>query len=426
MADRLSFIDFLSASIDEVPLGYTMEFIGVTQHQGAWSDIVAKAKRLILSGNVTILRNAPNHVMAHVVGDHGEYNSEISRHDPSSQIIEQWTCECPWDQYAFDRTRKWKYLEGRVCSHVLAAYWKAKSTPLDITGEEPGYAAPGGQATSPAGPGQLGLPGLGPAGSPSVPAPTGTEEVGDTGMATAPTGDQPSPPSQQAITVPPQPASPFNQNPKRPNKPQRDQLQLFDITAPPGMQPVPPMLPVSVPGGRPATPSNPVQFPGTFSHFLPIFTIEADFHYAQDEFEQWLTAERSQGRTPIGQLVRPVALEQSGGKIPMPGAEPANYTPEGIAQYPVLQLGYDPATNARVPASTPPAGAPEQQGVYSDAPAGKKVEILDFEPSMRMVYVNVPLQFSGPLHPHSLRGWVNYDDIRPLPGALTPARKPRR
>jgi hypothetical protein len=90
-----------------------------------------------------------------------------------------------------------------------------------------------------------------------------------------------------------------------------------------------------------------------------------------------------------------------------------------------IDLGYDPVRQQRIPASEPPAGAPEQQGVYSDAQAGKRAEVLDYEPSLRMVYLNVPLHDSGPLHPHSLMGWVDYSDIRPLPGAMTPARKPR-
>lgn len=415
--ERLSFIEFLAAVLNEPPMNFTLEFIGSTQHQGAWSDIVAKAKRLIMSGNVTILRNAPHHIMAHVIGDHGEYNCEISRHDPTAQLIEQWACECPWDQYAFDRTRKWKGIEGRVCSHVLAAYWKAKGTPLDMQDQDSGYIPPRGQNLGPVGPGQQQIP-------------SGGMGFGETppGVPYDKNAEQPTAPTQQDIVVPQQPASPFNIQPKVPTKPQIEQLHLFDITAPPGMQPVPPMNPVSIPGGRPPTPGNPVQFPGTFSHFIPLFTVQAsEFHYgSDDDFGAWIQAERSQGRTPIVILNRPVTLEQRGGKIPMPGAQPIGYTPEGVAQYQVLDLGYDPMTQQRVPANTPPAGAPEQQGVYSDAAGGKRAEVLDYEPSLGMIYVNVPLRTTGPLHPHSLVGWVDVADVRAAPGATTPARMPRR
>lgn len=57
-----------------------------------WDDIMAKAKRLINSGNVTILRNGYNNVVAHVVGDHGEYQCEIGRDDPDSRAITTWQC----------------------------------------------------------------------------------------------------------------------------------------------------------------------------------------------------------------------------------------------------------------------------------------------------------------------------------------------
>jgi intein/homing endonuclease len=75
-------------------------------HTAGWPDIMQKAKRLIQSGNVTLLRNGWENIVAHVIGDHGEYNSEIAREDPESRTITQWTCECPWDQYAFQRCVK--------------------------------------------------------------------------------------------------------------------------------------------------------------------------------------------------------------------------------------------------------------------------------------------------------------------------------
>jgi hypothetical protein len=43
----------------------------------------------------------------------------------------QWQCECPWDQYAWQRTRQWKKYEGRPCAHVLATWWASKMAPLD-------------------------------------------------------------------------------------------------------------------------------------------------------------------------------------------------------------------------------------------------------------------------------------------------------
>jgi len=59
-----------------------------------WSDIMAKAKRLIESQQVTLLRNGWNNIVGHVIGDHGEYNTEIGRDDPSSRAITTWQCDC--------------------------------------------------------------------------------------------------------------------------------------------------------------------------------------------------------------------------------------------------------------------------------------------------------------------------------------------
>lgn len=92
------------------------EFSFDREHRtSSWEDIMAKAKRLIDSGNVQLLRNGFNNIVAYVKGDHGEYTSEIGRDDPKTRAITTWQCECPWDQFAWQRTRKWKKYEGRPC-----------------------------------------------------------------------------------------------------------------------------------------------------------------------------------------------------------------------------------------------------------------------------------------------------------------------
>ena len=108
----------------------------IDRTRNLWGNIMEKAKRLISSGNVQVLRNLPNLIVANVNGDHGRYVVEIGRDDPESSSITSWKCECPWDQYAWGRTRQWKKYEGRPCSHVLAAYWFASKAPLDRE-EEP-------------------------------------------------------------------------------------------------------------------------------------------------------------------------------------------------------------------------------------------------------------------------------------------------
>jgi hypothetical protein len=233
-----------------------------------WDDVEAKAKRLRDQGKVQILRNGRTYIVAHVQGDSrpGEpYQVEIMRQDPNSRVITQWSCECPWDQFAFQRTRQWKYLEGRPCAHVLAAYWRAEATPLDDPAEDPaagqqgqlfgmpGGAAPGGGGASPfmrprqmmAPPGmqqQMALPGMFP------------------GMAT---GTPPAPSDPNVIPPSPFPAPPVDPS-QVPN-------------------------PASVPGLRQPSPTNPIQYPGgTFSKVAAVFTNGDMVQTRYDDVGTWV------------------------------------------------------------------------------------------------------------------------------------------
>jgi hypothetical protein len=236
-----------------------IEFTFDPEHKTAdWNDIMEKAKRLINSGNVTILRNGMNNIVAHVIGDHGEYQSEIGRDDPNSRAITTWQCECPWDQYAWQRTRKWKKYEGRPCAHVLATFWQAQSTPLDpdAFGEEvpPGQAGPAPQT---------------PADIPA--APQHQLQFPITGE-----GD----PMQMPPSPEPAPA-PLSVLPPFPG----EQMQLV----PPGQLPVGqkpvPGTSVSEPGARQPTPFNPLQNPSTYSK------VKDDWHTARLKASQRLTVQ---------------------------------------------------------------------------------------------------------------------------------------
>lgn len=563
--------------------------------EAAWTDVMNKAKRLIQTGNVTVLVNRPHHVMAHVQGDHGAYDCEITRTDPNSQIIEQWHCECPWDQYAFDRTRKWKKYEGRPCSHVLAAYWRAKSVPLDITDQDEGYQAPRGQRLRDFSPEEQAAHDqqlqqyndkiLGPmseddADAGNLPRSFGPDDVAPMTGPSIPEMRQQiqQMPVGQPQTAPEQPVNPFltPKQRKRPNlrKPGPDQLSLFDITAPPGGQPVPPTNPVSIPGINPPgweNPGNPTQFPGTFSHvaaragggtflcpehgeipgekvmddeqgftcfwcgqgvksvrtaaadyapgqdvlidvqlglygsqptdwyparivrhipdtegeawdeddyeiqwtgevpedeyvkrwtkdglievpeswvnppadrgapanmsvasfdhFPPIFHLATDtFVYAAgNDVENWYNACKQNRVKPIFQLRKTVHLQARGGKIPMPGAQPIDVTKDGLPKYKLLDLGWDPQSKQRIPSNHPqfPNGAPENQDLSADVRAGRRGEVTDIEPFLKMVHVQVPINDTGPLHPHLFQGWVSYDDIVPLDTLKDPFRARR-
>ena len=201
-----------------------------------WDDIMAKARRLINSGNVQLLRNSYNSIVAHVKGDHGEYTSEIGRDDPNSRAITTWQCECPWDQFAWQRTRQWKKYEGRPCAHVLAAFWLAQATPLDEE-LEPGQTLP---------PGQKGFQPQTPADIISLPQAEPTQPMLPGVNPALPQSLPPTSPGAPDI-LPPFPG---------------EQLQLI----PPGqLQPGQPGITVSEPGARQPTPFNPIQNPSTYS-----------------------------------------------------------------------------------------------------------------------------------------------------------------
>lgn len=293
------------------------------QKTAAWPDIMAKAKRLVQSGNVTLLRNGTNNVVAHVIGDHGEYQCEISRDDPNSRAITQWTCECPWDQYAFQRTRQWKKYEGRPCAHVLAAYWKSLATPVDDqpTGPAPGagpaglppgggIATPQGWQKDPSGGGMVYTGPGGPGGMPMAPSIYGPQL---TPALQKPPGfeninlGQPSIPSYPIPSG--EPHLPFFRDPVNQINPpaigmgnpmtqslMEGPLQQGPMFAAPAdnsiippyplaEQTLPPPQPVSVPGARPGPyPANPLQQPGTFSHLK---TSEWSQEYPEAQYESF-------------------------------------------------------------------------------------------------------------------------------------------
>jgi len=133
----------------------------------AWKDLMEKAKRLKDQGRVHILNNEADHVVGRVEGDHGTYTTQIWRQDPNSRAITMWDCECPWDQYAWQRTRQWKKYEGRPCSHTLALFWEAQANAAQqpqVSPDQmqlPGMPAPTAPPPVPYQPGQPNLEGQG-------------------------------------------------------------------------------------------------------------------------------------------------------------------------------------------------------------------------------------------------------------------------
>ena len=97
----------------------------------AWTDVVAKAKRLRKAGRVRITHASHGMVIGEVGGDHDVYESGIQRATGRPQTIQFWACGCPWGTFRQnpDAARQYKYaasrLNGRPCSHVMALQFEA-------------------------------------------------------------------------------------------------------------------------------------------------------------------------------------------------------------------------------------------------------------------------------------------------------------
>jgi len=94
--------------------------------RAAWSDVRDKATRIRQAGDVTILSVTDNQVVAEVRGDTSTYETSILR-EPGSKATAMWECTCPWAQYSWGRSGRWKRFEGRQCSHALALLYEIQS-----------------------------------------------------------------------------------------------------------------------------------------------------------------------------------------------------------------------------------------------------------------------------------------------------------
>lgn len=162
-----------------------------------WDDIMDKARRLKNNGQVFITNNGSQHVEGQVVGDHGTYDTQFDRMDPSSQAITTWNCTCPWGEVSWGRTRQWKKYEGRPCAHTLAMFWASQSQPPSDQGQQQLF-----QQTP-----QNTLPSPAP-GGPNLPQPAPM----------APVGPQPIPAVAPGVAAPP-PPPPASSKPTQPGDP---------------------------------------------------------------------------------------------------------------------------------------------------------------------------------------------------------------
>lgn len=127
---RLAQLGYEHAQFDPIP--------DKSQRTASWNDVQEKAQRLLAAGNVHIIRNSVNNVVGQVQGDNDTYQTEFSRDDPNSSSITQWSCECPWSQFSWGRTRQFKRYEGRVCWSRGSKVNMANGTHKNIEDVRPG------------------------------------------------------------------------------------------------------------------------------------------------------------------------------------------------------------------------------------------------------------------------------------------------
>lgn len=128
--------------------------LGITQHQAGWPDVEAKARRLNVENRVRVEHKRPYdlnkptaeiEIRAQVAGDHARYKTVIILPEARSSKIRTFICQCTWNRYVWRRKPIYivdkdgrrrevnKKFEGRVCSHVLALYWKTQLWPVDYS-----------------------------------------------------------------------------------------------------------------------------------------------------------------------------------------------------------------------------------------------------------------------------------------------------
>lgn len=394
------------------PVGFTVG--GPTLRKMAdWNEVQQKAIRLMNDGNVQILRNAPDTVVGHVIGDHGEYQTEISRQGPDSNVIDHWTCECPWDQFAWQRTRQWKNMEGRPCAHVLATHWYAQGTPLDqefdpTTGQPIGQPGAGGQMGLP-----LALPNaVRPGGPPTPPMPAGGPQAPsqqlsipgiDPGMATA------TPP------VPPTPG-----------------------ILPP--MPVPPMpVPVSVPGAKLPDATNPMQWPGgTFSKTAGQYPEDAPAFEMSDgriivgEEGEYHSDTISRYDIDVDDIVRVGDTHGDGvAWYDMDYHEyEAQHGPDDWAFTAATGDTFENSDMVRI--NSDEYGIAEGKSEEHGAGQWKTIkknsigEVLGQDQTTGWVDVIFPIHDSGPMEPYHIRAWIEPANLTPMPGIQKPGPFIRR
>ena len=108
------------AHFEAISLEASMEAEDPIHKEAAWKDVAAKARRLRSTGQVMTQAANPRVITTIVNGDHDVYDCLIVRGNilEGNSAVTQWSCSCPWGQWAFKREHTFV---GRLCSHAYAS-----------------------------------------------------------------------------------------------------------------------------------------------------------------------------------------------------------------------------------------------------------------------------------------------------------------
>lgn len=385
----------------------TLEKIGAMQHEAAWVDVENKAKRLIAEGQVfpedKRLHDledpaGPLYITGTVVGDHSTYKCQIwtANSDANSLAVRSWACQCTWNRYVWNRTRQWKKYEGRVCSHVLALYWQAKSIPLNEESQE----AINKQRGKPRQ--EETLFDIGP----NVQAPI--PEIEDRPERKSPElygyespelyGYDPELqmniqqviPGMDEITIePPNKDQELERDTKQPAEQARRPLNLDEQDA---------LL------------RNERKLQDLKQRSRKREKVKSSFSVlrvssAQDikDLMQFIELSLIEGREIDAATIRPLWGELRGGLYPHPDAMPIDYYEDGNLVYNPHDLGWDPDGFSM-------NSDKEERGVYGQIPEGSRVSVISLDSRDRLVLLRYLTDSEPPNHSH-IDVWVPVKDI---------------
>jgi hypothetical protein len=125
---------------------FDLEKLGKMQHQSAWVDVERKAKRILDNNQVDLYHKRPYdlevplgpvEIYGNIKGDHARYDAKIILPHPRSRAVRTWACQCTWARYVWNRAPAYKKFEGRLCSHVLALWWRSFNLPVEYEDVRP-------------------------------------------------------------------------------------------------------------------------------------------------------------------------------------------------------------------------------------------------------------------------------------------------